>query len=255
MDRVIVLHSGGMSSRQWRRLVDRLRGAGLDVLAPDFRGHGDGPAWPDRPVVDFAFDVAAVEALIEGRTHLVGHSYGGLIALLVARGRTDIASVSVYEPIALGTLFDAQDRDGLRDLDRLLGDPSFTDPAALGTEAWLRLFVDYWSGEGAWNALGEGGQASFRASAAAVAGTASALAADRTPVAEYRSISAPLLILHGDTSPLAARRASALVARGVPDVRLQTIGGAGHMGPLTHRDAVNDAIVSHIETAAARTNA
>ena len=93
------------------------------------------------------------------------------------------------------------------------------------------------------------------ASAAAVAGTASALAADRTPVAGYRSISAPLLILHGDTSPLAARRASALVARGVPGARLQTIGVAGHMGPLTHRDAVNDAIVSHIETAAVRTNA
>jgi pimeloyl-ACP methyl ester carboxylesterase len=255
VDRVVVLHSGGMSSRQWRRLVDRLRGAGLDVLAPDFRGHGEGPAWPDRPVMDFAFDVASVEALIEGPTHLVGHSYGGLIALLVARGRSDIASVCVYEPIALGTLFDAQDRDGLRDLDRLLGNPAFTDPAALGTEAWLRLFVDYWSGEGAWDALGEVGQASFRASAAAAAGTAAALAADRTPIAAYRSISAPLLILRGDTSPLAARRASALVAQGVPDVRLQTIAGAGHMGPLTHSDVVNDAIVSHIETAAARTNA
>jgi pimeloyl-ACP methyl ester carboxylesterase len=255
MDRVIVLHSGGMSSRQWSRLVDRLRGAGLDVHAPDFRGHGEGPAWPDRPVVDFTFDIATVEALIEGRTHLVGHSYGGLIALLVARGRTDIASISVYEPIALGTLFDAQDQEGLRDLDRLVGDPSFTDPAALGTEAWLRRFVDYWSGEGAWNALGERGQASFRASAAAVAGTAPVLASERTPIAAYRSISAPMLIVHGETSPVAALRASALVAQGAPDARLQTIGGAGHMGPLTHRDAVNDAIVSHIETAAARTDA
>lgn len=255
MDRVIVLHSGGMSSRQWRRLVDRLRGAGLDVLAPDFRGHGDGPAWPDQPVVDFSFDVGSVEAMIEGRTHLVGHSYGGLIALLVARGRTDIASVSVYEPIALGTLFDAQDQEGLRDLDRLLGDPSFLDPAVLGTEAWLRRFVDYWSGEGAWDALGETGQASFRASAAAAAGSAAALAADRTPVAAYGSISAPLLILHGETSPAAALRASALVAQGAPDARLQTIGGAGHMGPLTHHDAVNDAIASHIEAVVARTTA
>lgn len=252
---MIVLHSGGMSSRQWRQLAERLRGSGLDVHAPDFRGHGDGPAWPDRPVADFAFDIATVEALIEGRTHLVGHSYGGLIALLAARGRTDIASISVYEPIALGTLFDAQDQEGLSDLDRLVGDPSFTDPAALGTEAWLRRFVDYWSGAGAWNALGERGQASFRASAAAVAGTAPALAAERTPIAAYRSISAPTLILHGETSPVAALRASALVAQGAPDARLVTVGGAGHMGPLTHRDAVNDAIVSHIEAVVARTTA
>jgi pimeloyl-ACP methyl ester carboxylesterase len=251
MERVIVLHSGGMSSRQWKRLVERLRGAGLDVHAPDFRGHGDGPPWPDRPEGDFSFDIASVEALIEGRTHLVGHSYGGLIALLVARGRTNIASVAVYEPIALGTLFDAQDQEGLRDLDRLLG----LDPATLGTEAWLRHFVDYWSGEGAWDALGESGQASFRASAAAVAGAAPALSADRTPIAAYRSISAPMLILHGDTSPVAALRASALVAQGAPDARLQTIEGAGHMGPLTHRDAVNDAIMSHVEAVMARTTA
>lgn len=248
MGRVIALHSGGMSSRQWRGLAKRLHDAGHDVLTPDFRGHGDGPPWPDEPVSDFAFDVATVEGLIDGPTHLVGHSYGGLIALLAACGRPDIASISVYEPIALGTLHDAGDTEGLRDLDRLVGDPSFTDPGARGTDAWLRRFVDYWSGTGAWDALGDAGQASFRDSAAALADTAPALAADRTSLASYRAIAAPLLVLRGGTSPLAVRRASALIAEGVPGTRLEAIEDAGHMGPLTHRDRVNDLIVAHIES-------
>jgi pimeloyl-ACP methyl ester carboxylesterase len=246
MARVIALHSGGMSSRQWRRFAARLGAAGHEVITPDFRGHGDGVPWPDEPVTDFAFDVAAVERLIVGPTHLVGHSYGGLIALLVARGRTDVASVAVYEPIALGTLFDTGDEDGLRDLDRLAGDPCFTDPATRGDEDWLRRFVDYWSGAGAWDALGDGGQASFRAAAPALADTAPALAAERTPIASYTSIGAPVLLVRGDRSPLASQRVAALLANGIPRARMETVDGAGHMGPLTHRDRVEDLIVGHI---------
>ena len=42
-----------------------------------------------------------------GRVHLVGHSYGGAIALHVARDRPDlVASVAVYEPVVLRALFD-----------------------------------------------------------------------------------------------------------------------------------------------------
>jgi pimeloyl-ACP methyl ester carboxylesterase len=31
----------------------------------------------------------------------------------------------------------------------------------------------------------------------------------------------------------------------LPDARLVTIGGAGHMGPITHRNEVNTLILAH----------
>ena len=235
-----------MSSRQWGRLAERLRQDGQDVHTPDFRGHGDGAPWPAGPVSDLSFDVDLALRLLDGHTHLVGHSYGGLIALLAARGREDVTSVSVYEPIALGALRAAGDEEGLRDLARLEADPRFTDPAAAGSDDWLQLFVDYWSGAGAWDGLGERGRASFRQSARALADTVPALMGESTPAESYASIRAPLLVLRGDAGPLSVRRAGALVAQAVPGARLETIAGAGHMGPLTHRNAVDERIAAHV---------
>jgi pimeloyl-ACP methyl ester carboxylesterase len=37
-----------------------------------------------------------------------------------------------------------------------------------------------------------------------------------------------------------------LLAEALPNARLRTIEGAGHMLPLTHREAVNAAIAEHL---------
>ena len=44
-----LLHSGGMSSRQWRKLAELLSRK-RSVRAPDFLGSGDNEPWPaDKP--------------------------------------------------------------------------------------------------------------------------------------------------------------------------------------------------------------
>jgi pimeloyl-ACP methyl ester carboxylesterase len=51
--------------------------------------------------VDFDADAALVAGLIEPGDHLVGHSYGGVIAMLAAAARPDeLASLTVIEPPA-----------------------------------------------------------------------------------------------------------------------------------------------------------
>jgi pimeloyl-ACP methyl ester carboxylesterase len=41
---VVLLHSGGGSRRQWRRLTDLLAGR-YHILAPDLYGHGETGPW------------------------------------------------------------------------------------------------------------------------------------------------------------------------------------------------------------------
>ena len=73
---VLLVHSGGFTSRQWRRL-----GADLspdhDVVMPDLIGYGKEPAWPVGTPFHFRQDVDRLAAMLDSRpTHLVGHSWG-----------------------------------------------------------------------------------------------------------------------------------------------------------------------------------
>ena len=74
-----------------------------------------------------------------------------------------------------------------------------------------------------------------------------AVFADPTPLEAYRWLRVPTLILRGEVSPGPARRVAALLSATLPDARMSTVKGAGHMLPLTHRDAVNAAIAAHLD--------
>lgn len=249
---VVLLHSGGMSSRQWRRLTEPLS-KNYRTIAPDFIGSGENPRWPDDVRFEFGADVAAIRRLVEALeepAHLVGHSYGGLIALTVARAIPErTRSLAVYDPVAFGVLHDPPDAEGLADLARAGEHPVFTDDALGGSEAWLELFVDYWNGRGSWAALPSPTREAFLRVGRKVYFEVTSLMADRTPASAYAVIAAPTLLLGGERSPPAARRAVARLGEAIPSAAVRTVEGAGHMGPISHGAAVGEAIASHIARA------
>jgi pimeloyl-ACP methyl ester carboxylesterase len=72
----------------------------FDLVVPNRPGFPPGPP-VDR--VDFADDAVWLEQYLAPGTHLVGHSYGGVIALLAAARRRDLVrSLTVVEPPAFG---------------------------------------------------------------------------------------------------------------------------------------------------------
>jgi len=65
----------------------------------------DRPGYPPNPPldrIDFEEQAAQIAELLEPGDHLVGHSYGGVISLLAAARRPEIASLTVSEPPAFG---------------------------------------------------------------------------------------------------------------------------------------------------------
>jgi pimeloyl-ACP methyl ester carboxylesterase len=93
----------------------------FELVVPNRRGF---PPGPEVERVDFEDEAAWLEQFVEPGTHLVGHSYGGVISLFAAARYADaLRSLTVIEPPAFGIA---------------RGNPAaeaFTDG---GIELWLR---------------------------------------------------------------------------------------------------------------------
>jgi pimeloyl-ACP methyl ester carboxylesterase len=95
--RLVLLHGSVTNAAlTWRK--QQALAAELELVAPDRPGFPPGP-----PIarVDFDAEVPWLEALVRPGDHLVGQSYGGVIALLAAP-RLPLASLTVIEPPAFG---------------------------------------------------------------------------------------------------------------------------------------------------------
>ena len=72
----------------------------FEIVAPNRRGF---PPGPDVERVDFEDEAVWLEPFLLPRTHLVGHSYGGVISLFAAARHPELLrSLTVIEPPAFG---------------------------------------------------------------------------------------------------------------------------------------------------------
>ncbi len=105
-DPTVLIHGSLVDSSTWARVVPGLA-RGLTVLTYDRRGFGGSTLGPrPTPVATDAEDLAALlEATDFYPAHLVGHSYGAVVALRVAAERPEfVRSLSLHEPPFFGML-------------------------------------------------------------------------------------------------------------------------------------------------------
>ena len=246
----LLLHSGGLGSRQWLRLAARLKPF-RRVLAPDLLGYGASSPWPADAPFEYTADLRLVEALLDGVRgpfDVVGHSYGGMLALKLALARPrDIRTLALYEPVAFGVLYDPPDPVGKEELEAIDHDGAFFADGTGGDEAWVERFVDYWNGRGAWRALSENTRQAFLKNGRKAFQEVRSIMADRTPASAYRVIDAPVLLLSGAESTRAAHRVCDRLVDVLPRARRVTLPDTGHMGPVTDATAVNELILAHID--------
>jgi pimeloyl-ACP methyl ester carboxylesterase len=252
---VIALHSSAASGRQWRALA-----AGLDgthrVVAPDLHGHGEGPMAPRDPasIVEADTDYVVRQAMANpDGVHLVGHSYGGAIALRVARRcGAQVRSLTLVEPVAFRVLFDryGERRPAAEIVDLARAITMFVRGGRSGLAA--QRFVGYWGGESAWARLGPDARATVAARMGAVAAHFDALAADDLTLDACRAIAAPTLMLAGSRTRTPALRIAELVASALPDVRDERLGGGNHVEALESPGRIVARVAAFLATVDAR---
>jgi pimeloyl-ACP methyl ester carboxylesterase len=101
---VVLLHGKSFSGDYWGRTIAMLAGNGYRVVVPDQLGFGKSA----KPDIRYSFDLLArnTKALLDSlgiaRAAIVGHSFGGMLAVFFARDYPETTAVLVLEnPIGL----------------------------------------------------------------------------------------------------------------------------------------------------------
>lgn len=100
----VLLHGKSFSGNYWQATIRRLTDDGYRVVVPDQIGFGKS----SKPDIRYSFDMLAantrklLDTLGVRRAAIVGHSFGGMLAIYFARTHPDITAVLALEnPIGL----------------------------------------------------------------------------------------------------------------------------------------------------------
>ena len=250
IETVIALHCSGSGAGQWRALAEALAPQAA-LVAPEQYGTVSAGPWPGTKAFSLADEAQHIIGLLDDAAqpvHLVGHSYGGGVALHAALARPDaVASVSLYEPSAFYLLRAAGPAAAkeLAEIEGIVAD--VREGIATGNyDAAMRSFIDYWCGLGAWQGMKPNlKDALLRWSPKALLDFHALL---EEPVADedFARLDMPVLLMVGECAPASTRKVAELLYPRLQNLRCVQIKRAGHMGPVTHAEPVNQAVVRHV---------
>jgi len=248
---VVLVHCSVSGIRQWRSLTETLSGS-YRVRALNLYGYGATTRWPEGETQTLEAQARLVVAACEGLGEpvaLVGHSFGGTVALKAATllGRR-VGSLVLIEPNPLYLLAQGGREEehaevcALRDHVKRFG--------ALGDwEAVGERFAEYWVGEGAWGAMPDARRAAFAELLPPNFHEWDAALDEPTTVAELAAIECRTLVMSDPATRRPIRAIAEILAGACPGWTFHDIPAGGHMAPLTRPDLVDPVIRAFLDAA------
>jgi len=249
---VVLIHSSVSANRQWRALGDVLRDR-YRVLAINLFGYGETTPWPATSSQSLYAQAQLVLALCEDLgtpVHLVGHSFGGSVALKAATLLGPrVGSLVLLEPnpfylLKQGGRTEAYlESRGLRDHVKCFG--------ALGDwSSVAERFADYWLGDGSWSAMPDKRRTAFAEALLPNFHEWDAVMNEQTTIEELKALTARTLVVSDQGTRLPIQEIVDMFARACPHWSFRTIAGGGHMAPLTRPELINPIIREFLDAGA-----
>jgi len=242
----LLLHCINAHSGAWKGLAALLEND-LHMVAVDHPGHGRSPAWDERRFLHDQATEFARDALPAGTTQvdLVGHSFGGSVALRLAlENPARVRSLTLIEPVLFSTLKGTQEYGDL--LAQAAPLKALIDSGQ--REEASRAFTDLWGNGTSWGDLPDNQRAYIKQCIHLIPASWPTLHFDADghfSPDRLATLQCPVQIIRGDQSPkdIALVHVGLAKAFGIED---NIVKGAGHMVPISHPQAVAGLIRSFL---------
>ena len=240
----VLLHSSVSGNRQWRGLTSQLQKQ-YRVLAVNLLGYGaTSPFNSDRTQTlnDQVAVVNAVCALVDGPVRIVGHSFGGAVALAAARQLgTRVSRLVLLEPNPFRMLDVAGRHEAFAEATEL-----YRAVKRLGSDAnWMELgerFAEYFSGDGTWARMPDERRQSFAAALPPNFHEWDAVMNDTTSASEWGRVNADVLVVGFGGSRITLREIIEVFAETNDHWTFLHLADGGHMAPLSRPELVNPVV-------------
>lgn len=248
---LILLHAGGSSSRQWRKVGQSLTDS-YRLIAPDLIGFGETTRWPilGQLTHDHQADlvVRLIEKTIDDAVHIVAHSYGGATAIRLYLTRPElVSSLVLIEPMVNMLLKQSGDIELFEEF--ISFSNFFIKTASSGdTRSAWKTFIDLRNGTGTWDNLSEGAQNRFLSKTLGTVDAFKSNLINPTTLVDIRRICVPTLLIRGENTTPPERRVTEILYYEIPDCEFEIVSDAEHMSPLSHPLDVAQLIDAHVQT-------
>lgn len=159
-------------------------------------------------------------------THVIGHSYGGLLALeLALRHPERVGHLSLIEPVLFGLLI-GRDEEALAPV--LETSKAFDCFDRGEQEPALRALLDYWFGPGTWERAPQPLRTLMFADADLIRDQIRHAASYRVGVEELQQLDVPTTLVSADRSRASARSIVRILEQLLPRAHRVEIAGARH---------------------------
>lgn len=228
-------HSGG-----WAAMARGLDDV-LDMTAFDLPGHGRSADWDGVTDLQTQSMAMALDFLSPERPmDLIGHSFGGTIALRIAVERPELVRrLVLIEPVFFAAAL--ADQPELRAPYDAQMAPYYAALEAGDMLEAARAFTALWGDGRAWDRVPEPARQAMASRIHLIGAGAPQIYGDAAGLlraGRLQGVHHPTLLIEGAESPFSVRAINTALAARLPDTRRATVEGAGHMAPITHPQAV-----------------
>lgn len=177
--------------------------------------------------------IAEAARRLGGNVHLVGHSFGGTIALASAiSGAAHVLSIATFEANPLWLANQCGHGDLFQETRALADD--FLEALDNGDPDAAKLIIDFWGGAGAFDAFPDPVRDFCRATAPSNALDWKTAFDFQPQPADYAAITAPVLLVEGGLANPMMQATTRILSETLPDSRTATVDGAGHFLIASH---------------------